>query len=96
MFFFFCFFFFVFFDVEILGANICSSREGCRSVLFSKTSSVYSNILVNFSMRRTIEEKRKMRNGSKKRKQHQKSQLKRGALIELRIIRVHFVMSKQS
>ena len=33
-------------------------------------------------MRHTIEEKRKMRNGSKKRKQHQKSQLKRAALIE--------------
>jgi hypothetical protein len=58
-----------------------------RSVVFSKTSSVYSNILVNFSMWHTIEEKRKMRNGSKKGKQHQKSQFKRAALIELRIRR---------
>jgi hypothetical protein len=33
-------------------------------------------------MRHTIEEKRKMRNGGKKRKQHQKSQLKRAALLE--------------
>ena len=33
-------------------------------------------------MRHTIEEKRKMRNDRKKRKQHQKSQLKLAALIE--------------
>jgi hypothetical protein len=33
-------------------------------------------------MRHPIEEKRKMRNGSKKRKQHQKWQLKCTALIE--------------
>jgi hypothetical protein len=33
-------------------------------------------------MRHPIEEKRKMRNGSKMRKQHQKSQFKHAALIE--------------